>query len=62
MGGAGAGVRVGEMVPAADEVGGGGAGVVGGEEGVFVVGAFGGLEVVLDSWQKRKGIFIARRD
>ena len=38
--GAAAGVRVGEVVAAADETGGGGAVVVGGEGGVDVVGAF----------------------
>lgn len=43
LGGAGGRVRVRKVVAAADEAGGGGAGVVGGELGVGVCGSFGGL-------------------
>lgn len=43
LGGAGAAGGAGEVVSAPDEAGGGGAGVVGGEAGVDVGGAFGGL-------------------
>ena len=49
LGRAGAGVRVCEVVAAADEAGGGGARVVRGEGGVDVGGSFGGLVYLRES-------------
>lgn len=58
LSGAGGGSRLGEVIAAADEAGGGGTAIVRGEGGVNVVGAFCGLRMggrALGWWRKKKG-------
>ena len=67
LGGAGARVRVREVVAAPDQAGGGGARVVRGELGIDVGGSFGGLwrgkGLVWDEWKhERKGSGRKRRE